>query len=161
MAHKLSISLDRSSDSELDSMFVRIYDNYVRGEDYTISINVKNISSLPFPGGIVKDFWTEYLQTRGIEAHFRQYIKKEVPQLKTGEQQNLGPAPWIPGVEGPGWFKVQVEAVDGQSVEYYREVAGKVELEGSALWYTGFFVINRESVLIAKQLQDLKALLTK
>lgn len=161
MVHKLRMFLEAGTDSELDRNFVVWPDDFVRGEAYTISLKANNISSARFSGGKITRCWLEYLQTKGVITRLRQLLDLRVPPLNTGEQQEIGTTTWAPSTEGKGWFRIQVEADDGKPIEYYREIRGKDELLKGDVYYQGFYVINRESLLIAEELHKLREILTK
>jgi hypothetical protein len=149
LVHKLRISFDRTTESQLER-FVRWTDDFIRDEDHLIKLTIKNLSNATFPGGVLSARAAHQL-TRLI-SNFGEVAT--IPVLKPDEETEVKNIHWNPDYEGPVLLRVTVRAEDKQPVEYSDEMY----VFGTEDWRALLTVISRESLLIIEELTELKEL---
>lgn len=80
-----------------------------------------------------------------------------IPALKAGEEMEAESFVWNPDYEGPVFLTLMVEAEDKKPIEYSDEKY----VYGTEKWSTLLTVVSRESLLIIKELTELKELVVK
>ncbi len=114
----------------------------VRGEEFELTLYVKNIGDKEFPGGEFEEFRIDWMGLGGMGAVVTRYSEPDlpkIPRLQPEEGIELEEISVTPPVEGPGWIKFEVISNDGQNVKLYRD-----EEEGEDEWIGFIYVVNRE-----------------
>lgn len=150
MPHKLQLTLTITREGESQD-FHHLGFEMVRECKYTMSIEVKNMADSTFPGGKVSLAWAEYVSHKSDIASSWPDIGG-IPKLEPQKNILVGEVPWYPSVDGPCWFRVRIESVDKQPIQYstqYKEFPGD-----NAYWF--FHISNRESVFILRELINVR-----
>ena len=140
MPHKLLLTYDVKGD-------------LVRGEQFTVSLTIKNIGDIVFGGGKIASYRLEVerlVQTVLIDKLPKVPALLPFASTEVTHTFNLS-------AEGHGWLVAVIQADDGQPVEHYQNP----NFSTGGEWRNSIYITRREDAQIISLLQRIVELLSK
>lgn len=133
----------------------------VRGEHFSLTINVTNFGKDSFPGGTIKELEIRYNEASGGSRVKTVYLTEKLPKcskIEPEKTKTLFSGSLIAKDEGLARVSMKLEAKDKKPIKYYQK--GGFPLPEDS-WLDYFHVVNREQLLIVMHLQQLLKSLSK
>lgn len=150
MPHKLLIEFDINFDHPL-KRFLKPGE-VIRGEPVELAFSVTNLGTETFPGGMVKDWRILYGPDRNV-MHYSSTANIECNIMPPGDKTKLMSERVVPVTEGLSWIVFSIEPEGSEkAVEYHQNPEDTI---GEGEWMHCFYVVNRESLLLASLIEGL------